>query len=46
MVSTREVDRRISEDIVPHTKEFAHDSVHKEKLLQVLKSGRVWDKEF
>lgn len=43
MVSAREVDRRrISEDIVPHTKEFGH----KEKLLQVLKLGHVWDKEF
>lgn len=45
MTSAREIDRgRVSEDIVPHTKEFGHDSVHKEKLLRVLKSCHVWDK--
>lgn len=47
MVTARQIDSgRINEDVVPHTKEFGHDSVHKEKLLQVFKSRHVWDKEF
>lgn len=47
MVTAREIVRgRVNEDNVPHTKEFGHDSIHKDKLLQVFKSEHVWYKEF